>query len=242
MAADSSTKANSPRRAEPSSRADASTRTVERALSLLGVVCEQSDIALSEAANLVNLSPSTALRLLRTLEQTGFVRRDDRGLYSPGSRVIQFGALAVSQDSLITLCSERMHEIAEVTGESTYLSIRSIEESGVYIAIAEGTHSVRHTSWVGRSIPLRESAAGQALLGKGPPAGYVIAEQGVENDVTAIAAPIYSGTKIVAALSVVAPSYRMDDTKDHRIGTLLVDTASTIFPPMTGNRNSEHIS
>ncbi|WP_035781011.1 helix-turn-helix domain-containing protein, partial [Arthrobacter sp. H14] len=79
--------------------ADASTRTVERALSLLGTVCDRGSVTLADAARGVDLSASTALRLLRTLEAAGFVRKDDDG-YRPGMRIVQLGAQALSHESL----------------------------------------------------------------------------------------------------------------------------------------------
>ncbi|MBD8104503.1 IclR family transcriptional regulator [Plantibacter sp. CFBP 8775] len=202
--------------------AESSTRTVERALSLLAVVCDRGRTTLAESARLVDLSPSTALRLLRTLESTGFVRKDADGSYRPGSRVVQLGTQALSNESLVGFCHTEMLDLVERTGESAYLSVEGHASTALYLAITEGTHSVRHASWVGRTIPLDGSAAGAALSGRTPTAGYVTVERGVESDVTAIAAPVRSGARIVAALSLVIPSYRMTDDLIASYGELLV--------------------
>lgn len=191
--------------------AESSTRTVERALSLIAVVCDRGSTTLAESARLVNLSPSTALRLLRTLEGAGFVRKDADGGYHPGSRVVQLGTQALSNESLVDYCRAEMLNLVERTGESAYLSVEGHGATALYLAITEGTHSVRHTSWVGRSIPLDGSAAGAALTGQTPAEGFITVERGVESDVTAIAAPVRSGARTVAALSLVVPSYRMTD-------------------------------
>ena len=63
----------------------ASTRTVDRALDLLAAVTEQPRLSLTEAARATELPASTALRLLRSLEGSGFVARDDDGAYRPGA-------------------------------------------------------------------------------------------------------------------------------------------------------------
>ena len=55
--------------------AESSTRTVERALDLLAVICDAHGLTLSESSRAVDLAPSTALRLLRTLETRGFVHK-----------------------------------------------------------------------------------------------------------------------------------------------------------------------
>jgi IclR family acetate operon transcriptional repressor len=208
--------------------AESSTRTVERALSLLAVVCDRGSTTLAESARLVGLSPSTALRLLRTLESTGFVRKDVDGGYRPGSRVVQLGTQALSNESLVGYCRAEMLDLVERTGESAYLSVEGHASTALYLAITEGTHSVRHASWVGRSIPLDGSAAGAALTGRTPVEGFVTVERGVETDVTAIAAPVRSGARIVAALSLVVPSYRMTDELIQVHGGLLVAAAERL--------------
>lgn len=208
--------------------ADQATRTVERALALLASVCDRGGGNLADTARDCELAPSTALRLLRTLEATGFVRRDELGLYRPGSRIIQLGAQALSDESLIDLAGPAMAELVEQTGESVYLSVEGHAATAVYLSIVEGTHSVRHASWVGRTVPLDTSAAGQALRGKASDDGYVVVERGVETDVTAIACPIHSQARIVAAMSLVIPSYRLTARQTTRYGQLLVAATADV--------------
>jgi IclR family acetate operon transcriptional repressor len=208
--------------------AEPSTRTVERALALLATVCERGGANLADSARDCDLAPSTALRLLRTLETTGFVSKDESGMYRPGGRIIQLGAQALSNESLIDLAAEAMEYVATETGESSYLSVEGHAGTALYISIVEGTHSVRHASWVGRTVPLDTSAAGHVLRGKVPEAGYVVVERGVEKDVTAIACPVYSETRIVAALSVVVPSYRLSATQAKQYGRTLLSAAAGI--------------
>ena len=220
--------------------AEASTRTVERALQLLGTVCDAGQISLADASRGTGLSASTALRLLRTLEASGFVRRDEDGGYRPGMRLVQLGAQALSHESLVSLAQEPLFRLVAGTGESAYLNVRAAGDNdhGIYIAVQEGTHSVRHTSWVGRSIPLEGTAAGAVLRGLTPEAGYVVVDRGVEQDVTAIAAPVMAGTggaaRVVAALSVVAPSYRTGPEEVARIGKLVAAEARFLLEAPTG--------
>ena len=208
--------------------ADQATRTVERALALLASVCDRGGANLADTARECELAPSTALRLLRTLEATGFVRKDESGAYRPGSRIIQLGAQALSDESLVDLAGPAMDELATETGESVYLSVVGHAATAVYINIVEGTHSVRHASWVGRTVPLDVSAAGHALRGKVSEDGYVIVERGVETDVTAIACPVYSQRRIVAAMSLVIPSYRLSADQTTQYGRLLIAAAADV--------------
>jgi IclR family transcriptional regulator, acetate operon repressor len=208
--------------------AEPATRTVERALALLAAVCDGGGANLVDTARECDLAPSTALRLLRTLETTGFVSKDAFGLYRPGSRIIQLGAQALSNESLIDLARAAMEELATETGESVYLSVEGHRSTALYIGIVEGTHSVRHASWVGRTVALDTSAAGHALRGKVPDEGYVVVEHGVESDVTAIACPVYSQVRIVAALSLVIPSYRLTASQAMEYGAMLVSATADV--------------
>ncbi|EMQ99289.1 IclR family transcriptional regulator [Paeniglutamicibacter gangotriensis] len=221
--------------------AEPATRTVERALQLLGAVCEAGAVSLAEVSRETELSASTALRLLRTLENSGFVRKDEEGEYRPGLRLVQLGAQALSHESLIHLAAPALQRLVEATGESAYLSVRGHQGTGndhaVYLAIAEGTHSVRHASWVGRSVPLSGSSLGVVFAGKTPESGYVVSDKGVELDVTAIAAPLrqLGATDAavdegpLAAISVVAPSYRMNPAEIQRIGDLVAAEARALL-------------
>lgn len=212
-----------------SRKADSTTRTAERALTLLSVVCERGSVTLGDAAKAADLSPSTALRLLRTLESTSFVRKDDTGAYRPGVAIVQLGVLALSHESLVALCREPMNRVVEQTGESAYLSVPAPGRQGLYIAIVEGTHSVRHANWVGRRFPAESSASGRALDGATDVSGYCVISDGVEQDVTAIAVPILVGDRVVGALSVVVPSYRVTPHSIKQMAQVLLAESRALY-------------
>lgn len=212
-----------------SNKADNTTRTAERALTLLSVVCERGAVTLGDAAKAADLSPSTALRLLRTLESTAFVRRDESSTYRPGTAIVRLGVLALSHESLVALCHEPMNRVVEQTGESAYLSVPAPGRQGLYIAIVEGTHSVRHANWVGRRFPVDSSASGRVLEGLTDESDYCVVSDGVEQDVTAIAVPIRVGDSVVGALSVVVPSYRVTPESIERMAQVLLAESRALY-------------
>ena len=204
------------------------TRTVERALDLLAVVCDEPSISLSECARRVQLPPSTALRLLRTLELTGFVSRGGDGMYRAGTRVIQLGATALGRQSLVHLAEPGLQRIVARTGESAYLATPGPADTAVFIAMVEGTHAVRHTSWVGRAIDLGELAVGRALRGQVGDAGYAVHRDPAEPDVTGIAAPIRWAGGVAGALNLVGPTYRIDDERAAEYGRIVREEADAV--------------
>lgn len=205
-----------------------STRTVDRALDLLAVVCEHFPVSLAECARRCDLPASTALRLLRTLTAAGFVARDESGAFRPGATVLQLGARALSRQSLVELAEPSLARIVERTGESAYLVVRGTGNTALYLAVAEGTHPVRHTSWVGRAIELADLAVGAALRGEVSSAGYLAQRDRLDPDITAIAAPVRRPGGIAAALNLLGPTYRIDAETAHQYGRIVSDEAAVI--------------
>ena len=201
---------------------------MERALALLGTVCSSDAPTLTECARSTGLPASTALRLLRTLENANFVTRAEDGSYRAGTNLVQLGARALAKQSVVEAAHPAMARMVEATGESTYLSIRGPGRTALYVAMVEGTHSVRHTSWTGRTGPLAGSAVGAVLTGQLPDAGFVTKRSVIERDVTAIAAPVFHPGGILAAISVVGPAYRIDDATALRYGRLLAAEAAAL--------------
>ena len=208
--------------------AASSTRTVERALALLAHVADNAASTLSACARSTGLAPSTALRLLRTLEAAGFVVRTPAGRYEPGNRLIQLGAVALGRQPLVHQAGPSLQRIVERTGESAYLVIRGAADTAIYLAMVEGTHAIRHTSWVGRAIPLEDLAVAGALRGDVTPFGYVSQRDRLEPDVTAIAAPIRWARGIAGALNLLGPTYRIDDATMHAYGRIVAHEADVI--------------
>jgi IclR family acetate operon transcriptional repressor len=203
-----------------------STRTVDRALALLAEVCAHDQVNLAECARRTGLPASTALRLLRTLESTGFVLRDGAGTFHAGPRMVQLGALAYGRQNLVAEAEPAMRRIVSECGESTYLAVPGTVGAAVYIGMVEGTFSVRHTSWVGRTVPLDGTAVGAAMNGWTGPDGFVALRSAVEDDVSAVAAPVRraggpGAGPVAGVIVVVGPAYRLDEQRLRRVGMIV---------------------
>ncbi len=189
--------------------AGAGTRTVERALTLLASVAEDGG-TLTQLARAAQLAPSTASRLLATLAADEFVRRDEHGCYHAGTRLRQLAAATLREDPLYELAGTHLQALAGETGETANLAIAADEQRIVYLRQFAGPKLVQTAGWAGRTIPRRGTALGAAMRGALNGSGYVARAGAVEPDVTSIAAPVYGPDgQITAALSVLAPSYRV---------------------------------
>ena len=187
-------------------------RATDRGLRLLRVVADHaSGISLSDAARAVALAPSTALRHLRSLEAAGFVaRRDDDGRFEPGPELLRIARSLATSASLPRRAEPLLLELARSTGESAYLAEPDGKHTAIYTCVAEGHHAVRHVSWLGQNVTRRGSAVGAALAGKVDNSGVAVRLDAVEPGITAVSAPVIDRAgKVVAAISVVGPSFRL---------------------------------
>ncbi|MEO6997542.1 MAG: helix-turn-helix domain-containing protein [Terracoccus sp.] len=186
-----------------------STRAVDRAMALLSEVCSEPSLTLTDCARRTQLPASTALRLLRTMEASGFVSRDSTGNFEAGPRMVQFGTRALSSNRILQLARPALATVADRTGESAYLALPGPGRTAVYAAAHEGTWPIRHSSWVGREVGLDASAVRAALAGETNAAGYVTSHGRLEPDITAIAAPVRLGDRVLAVVTILGPSYRL---------------------------------
>jgi urocanate hydratase len=186
-------------------------RATDRGLALLRVVADHPEgIALADAARAVELTPSTALRQLRSLEAAGFAARDTDGRFGPGSELLRIARSLASSAALPRLAAEALSTLATVTGESAYLAEISDGRHAVYSAMEPGRHAVRHVSWLGQRVTRRGTAVGAALADTTDADGVVVRTDAVEDGVTAVSAPVRGADdRVIGAISVVGPSFRL---------------------------------
>lgn len=199
-------------------------RAVQRAFDLLGLLAAAGPQAtLSELARDSALPVSTVARLLSALEHGGFVRRDAESRYGPGPRLLQVGLAALRSLSVYDLAETHLRRLSEQSGETANLAVRADEANAVYLRQVISPRSIHHAAWLGRMLSLKKAAVGAALLGEASASGYVARRDTLEQGVTAIAAPVYGAAgKIVAALSITGPTFRITDRDAARYGALVV--------------------
>ena len=208
--------------------AEVGTRAVERALTLLAAVAQDGG-TLSELARAADLSPSTASRLLATLAGQELVRRDEHGHYHAGARLRALAAASLRGDPLYELAGPLLSTLAGETGETANLAVVADPQRAVYLRQVASPKLVRSAGWVGRTVPCRGTAVGAALGGDVGPHGFVARTGAVEPDVISIASPVYgAGGDIVAAISVLAPSYRMTPRRVEAYGRAVARHAAAL--------------
>lgn len=145
--------------------ASSTSSSVVRAFALLDLVAraEPRGITLGELAAKVAMAKSSVLRYLATLEGVDAVRRDEGGRFRVGLKLVELAGGLLENDDLRSVAEPMLHELAEISGETVHLGVRSGSEI-VYIAKVESRHSVRLVSRIGARASLHCSAMGKAYL------------------------------------------------------------------------------
>lgn len=190
-------------------------RATDRGLRLVRAIADQPHgLALAELSRAIELSPSTCLRQLRALEAAGFAVRRLDGAWVPGPELLRIARSLTAIATLPRLAEPVLVTLADVTGESAYLVEPIDGESAVYAAMEPGRHSLRHVSWLGHTITRAGTALGRALEGDVDDDGVAVRHDAVEDGITAVSAPVTDATgSVVAALSVVGPTFRLVDDR-----------------------------
>lgn len=225
-----------PARVSAKEKRPTSTRAVDRALSLLVEVTTGEGLGLVELARRTDLSPATALRLLRTLEAADFITRDENGAYSGAGRLVEIAVNFMGRNPLYRAADAHLERLRDDLGESAFLGVAGPGDTVLYARLAECDRTIHYQAWLGKTVPLYGSAIGTALRGEvDPKKGYVVVRRTDEDEVTAIAAPVRWGDAAIAgAISVVGPTYRIPDDRTEVIGRGVAEHARALSRELAG--------
>jgi DNA-binding IclR family transcriptional regulator len=125
---------------------------------------ERRDLGVIEASQLLGRPKSTTSRWLSTMEEAGFLNRDEEtSRYRISMRMAVLGELARQSTTLQREARPILEWLATMTGETSNLAILD-GSVAVNIEAAISPRPLMHVGWIGRRLPLHLSAAGKALL------------------------------------------------------------------------------
>jgi IclR family acetate operon transcriptional repressor len=158
-----------PVRAEPRERGrSARVGSVARALALLeALAANPAGLGVGELARSIGVTPSSASRLLATLEDGGLVRRSARGPFQLGVRLLALADSATEGLEVRELAAPMLRELVASTGETVTLSIPGTE-AAVTVDFVSGPGAVTSRARVGRPSVPHATAVGKVLLAFAP--------------------------------------------------------------------------
>ncbi len=144
-------------------------QSLARALSILEALAANDEgLTLTSLAKMVSLPPSTAHRLLTTLQRQRFVRFDPASMtWQIGVQAFVVGNAFMRSRDIVAVARPYMHRLMEESGETTNLYILNGGEA-ICMAQVQCRQAVRAISRPGGRLGLHLSAAGKAMLAHTP--------------------------------------------------------------------------
>lgn len=139
-------------------------QSIQRAVNLIRRAAEHP-LTLTEAAEVLGVHKSTALRILRTLEEARFVRKTGAGTYVFGSGLIELSELALSSMDVRQFAAPHLRALQRQTGHTVHLAQLTGNEI-IYIDKVDSPafDAVKLPSRIGRAVSLYASAVGKVIL------------------------------------------------------------------------------
>ena len=213
--------------------------SVARAIALLDALSEsEGGVRVNELARRIGVNPSTASRLLATLEAGGLVERTSAGPYRLGLKLVALSDRVLGQLDVRDLARPRLSWLVRETGETATLSVPGGGEA-ITVDFVPSPSSVVSLARLGRPSVAHATAVGKVMLAFGPaaPSGELVAftertitdaaalaeeldsvrAAGIaeslgerEPDLNALAAPVIGrGGELVAILGLQGPAARL---------------------------------
>jgi DNA-binding IclR family transcriptional regulator len=143
-------------------------RAVERALDILLCFTQESDLSLTEIAAKISLHKSTVHRLLTTLEEKGFLLRNEAtDKYSLGIRIWELSTHLPTLDEPAALLLPAMERLRDRLGETVSLYLRDDLER-VRIQAVQSRQAIRRVAQIGARLPLSVGASSKVLAAYAP--------------------------------------------------------------------------
>ena len=142
-----------------------SVQSIDRAFDILELLSKETrGVAITEIGRRLDLHKSTVHRLLSSLRDRGYAEKDAvSGNYKLGLGCVDLASLYLNGLELKTEASPFLHELTQMTGQTTFLAIIDGAEA-VYIDKTETFDSLRRYTIIGKRVPLHASSLGKAML------------------------------------------------------------------------------
>lgn len=122
------------------------------------------DASISEISREMGINKTTIYRMLRTLEDTGYVEQEPKtGRYRPTMRILMLGNRLLNRIEIRNVANEELRNLALQCGQAVHLAIRDGKEI-VIIDKLESTNFIGIRFHIGRRSPLYCTGLGKIFL------------------------------------------------------------------------------
>jgi DNA-binding IclR family transcriptional regulator len=224
-------------------------QSVERAARLLALFSvEEPELTLAELTTRLGTSKATAHRYATALRRAGLLRASPAG-YTLGPRIVELAATALAGLRIVQVAGPHMERLVTEVNETVVLSVWD-GEAPVVVRVEDNTNRlVRINVRTGSRLPL-DSAQGKifrafALDGDGlddTRATGIAFNARIVEGIAALAAPVFQGDELVAAMALVGTSAAIADDVRSELARALHETAVGLSAELGFLRPEERIS
>ena len=187
----------------------------------------------------LGLPKSTAHRLLAALRRRDLVEREPGGQYRPGVALVALGLGVLAREPVVEVARPVLEREAAATGETFFLAAARGGRL-IVLDKAEGTAFLRAAPAAGSEVPAHATAVGKLQLAFDPAAlrpqplarftprtrvtpaalarevararrqGFAESREEWIPGLSVLAAPVFAGGRLAAALAVAAPAQRLE--------------------------------
>jgi len=137
--------------------------TIQRALDILNLFKDQPSLSFSDMRKILGFNKATLYRVISTLHDNKYLRKDERGRYELGLNVFILGNRILKESPLINASTPFMNELSQDLGLTALLGVLN----GTNVVIIQKTDPnrlIKMVCHVGGSIPAHCTAQGKVLL------------------------------------------------------------------------------
>lgn len=197
---------------------------VSRALQMLEAFeGREHKVGLTELARRTHMSKTTGLRLLRALEQSGYVMQLEDGDWRLAHAAGRLGARYRSSFDADDVVEPLLVTLSQATGETAAFYVRE-RNFRTCLAWVGGPQPFRHHVPVGTLLPLDQDVPGRVLLAfageHGKPydairdCGYHLSISQPDENVSAVAAPVFGLRQmLLGCVCVSGPADRLPEAR-----------------------------
>ena len=137
--------------------------SLDGALSVLNLFFEHEELSATEIAKLLGMNRSSVFRTLVTLENRGYLTKDESSRYRLGIKMFTLGQLAQSRMELPRLIHPYLEEITRQSGETSQLVLLE-GLSAIFTDKAVSPSALKMDTPLGSSYPAHQTGGGKAIL------------------------------------------------------------------------------
>ena len=138
-------------------------KTVVKSMDILKLFRENPKLNLNEIVELSGIPKTSVYRMLGSLEQMEFLKKDDYGKYELGLIFMEFGQLVKERMDIRKIALPTMYFLRDEVNEAVNLIIKEGNEA-IYIEKLDTLQPVRVYTKIGRRAPLYGGACPRIIL------------------------------------------------------------------------------